>query len=155
MKKRSTTLLLGAFAATALLGACGDDKKSSGGSSADDFCGRMTEFKAQMDSFDGIMNSSTAPSADDLEAAFTGLAAGIKDLQNGAPAEISDALKTEGEAIDAMVTIFASYDWDATATMSEADSQSLNELMANPAVDEANNTLKDYGTNTCGMPVES
>ena len=143
MNKRLTTLVIGTFAATALLGACGDDKKSS---STADYCARITKFKTDADTYNMDFTSATP---EELETGFNAMLNALKDLPNGAPASIAADVKTEVAATEAMVAIFASYGWDGTATMSDADNQKLQGLMTDPELEAANTRLDDYYANTC------
>lgn len=144
MKKSLTTLVIGTFAAAALLGACGDDKKSS----TSDYCARIAKFKSDADSYNMDFGTATP---EELKAGFTAMAAALKGLEKGAPAEIAADVKLEADATDQMIAIFESYEWDGNATMSEADSQQLSGLMTDPALSTANDHLKQYEADVCGV----
>ena len=144
MNKRLTTLVIGTFAASALLGACGDDEKSSG---TDDYCARITKFKSDADSYNMDFGTATP---DELEAGFTAMVESLKSLQDGAPASIAADVKLEVQATEQMIEIFAAYEWDGAALMSDADNQKLQELMTSDALATANDRLEQFYADECG-----
>ena len=143
MTKRLTTVVIGTFVATALLGACGDDEKSSG---TDDYCARITKFKSDADSYNMNFDTSTP---DELEAGFTGMLNALKGLQDGAPASIAADVKVEVEATQQMMDIFAAYEWDGSATMSAEDNQKLQNIMSSEDLIAANDRLEQYYDDEC------
>lgn len=144
---KTLTAVVGTLAAVALLGACGDDKKSSGG--GNDYCARIVAFKAKSEAFNPDFANGTP---EDLKAAFTGMANELHAMQDGAPAEIAADVKVEVDYIDAMIELLDKYNWDVTASMSDEDYQRLGEINSDTAVSDANDHLKAYSEETCGIP---
>ena len=148
---KTLTLVVGTVAAVALLGACGDDKKSGSGG-GNDYCARILAFKAESEAFNPDF---TNGKPEDLKAAFTQMAASLHDMENGAPAEIAADVKVEADYIDAMIEILDKYNWDVTASMSDEDYQKLGEINSDTAVADANDHLKAYSEETCGIPSDT
>jgi len=144
---KTLTAVVGSLAAIALLGACGDDKKSSSGG-GNDYCARIVAFKAKSEAFNPDFTNG-AP--DELKAAFTEMANALHDMQDGAPAEIAADIKVEVDYLDEMMSILDKYEWDVTASMSDEDYQRMGEINSDTAVADANDHLKAYSEETCGI----
>lgn len=144
---KTLTAVVGGLAAIALLGACGDDKKSSSGG-GNDYCARIVAFKAKSEAFNPDFTNG-AP--EDLKAAFNEMAAALHDMEKGAPAEIAADVTVEADYIDAMIEILDKYEWDVAASMSDEDYQRLSEINSDTAVADANDHLKAYSEETCGI----
>ena len=146
MKKRSTTLLLSAVAMTALLGACGDDKKSSGGSSDAAYCTMIKAYKTKSDEMGSFMDSGDAKS---LKTAFTTMQSMIHDLDKKAPSKLAADVHTMTGAVDKIVAIFAKYDWDVQKLAAAPDAAELSTTMNTPEVSSASERLDAYSTDVC------
>ena len=144
---KTLTAVVGSLAAIALLGACGDDKKSSSGG-GNDYCARIVAFKAKSEAFNPDFTNG-AP--DELKAAFTEMANALHDMQDGAPAEIAADIKVEVDYLDEMMSILDKYEWDVTASMSDEHYQRMGEINSDTAVADANDHLKAYSEETCGI----
>lgn len=153
MKKRSTTLLLGVFAASALLGACGDDKKSGGGATSDAaYCKKIESYKAKADELDSVMQGSD-PAA--IKGAFTTMQGMIHDLDKKPPASIAADVHTMTDAVDKIVTIFEKYDWDFNKLATAPEAADLSTIMDNDAVNTASDNLDTYTSDVCGLDTSS
>jgi len=149
MTKRITTIAVAAVAATALLAACGDDKKSSDGGS-DAYCARVETYEQTSDELDSVFDSSDA-TADDIRGAFETMAGLADDLEDGAPAEISADLATINGAVDRMLEIFEQYDWDFAALETAPEAAELGTLMESAEVTAATDRLDAWALDTCGI----
>jgi len=152
MKKRSTTLLLGAFAATALLGACGDDKKSGGGSSDAAYCAQIKEYRDTSDSLDAVFDD---PDSEGVKNAFTTMQGMIHDLDKNPPAKIAKDVHTMTSAVDRIVAIFEQYEWDFVALSTAPEFAELQEQLGGEEFTTAGDNLEAYSVDVCGLPSES
>ncbi|MDO8390919.1 MAG: hypothetical protein Q7V57_10550 [Actinomycetota bacterium] len=152
MNKRSTTLLLGAFAATALLGACSDDKKSSGGSSDAAYCAQIKDYKTTADSLDSVFDN---PDSDGVKTAFTTMQAMIHDLDKNPPAKIASDVHAMTTAVDRIVAIFEQYDWDIIALSTAPEFAELSAELDGEAFTTASDNLEAYSVDVCGLPADS
>jgi len=151
MKKRSTTLLLGALAATALLGACGDDKKS-GGSSDAAYCAQIKDYRATSDALDSTFENPTSAS---VETAFTTMQGMIHELDKNPPAAISADVHTMTAAVDRIVAIFEQYDWDLVALQTAPEYAELQQQLTGEEFSGASDRLEAYSMDVCGLPADS
>ena len=147
MKKISTTLLIGAFAAAALLGACSDDKKS-GGSTDTEYCGLITSYKAKANELDSVMNGTDATA---IKAAFTTMQGEVHALDANPPASIAKDVHLMTATVDRMIAIFDKYDYDFTKMSTAPEAAELNELIASTDYTTAQDHLKAYSKDTCGI----
>lgn len=151
MKKRSTTLLIGAFAITALLGACSDDKKSSG-STDTVYCGLITSYKAKANELDSVMSGTDAAA---IKAAFTTMQGEVHALDANPPASIAKDVHLMTDTVDRMIAIFVKYDYDFTKLAGAPEYVKLAETMDGSAISEANEKLDAYSTGVCGLPPDT
>lgn len=169
MKKRSTSLLLGAFAVTALLGACGDDKNSSGGAaptgtaagtgstspgtitSDADYCSKLKAYRIKRDEMGSIiMNSGDATATKN---AFATEQSMLHDLDKNAPTEIAADVHTMTSALDTIIAIFDKYDWDTQALATAPENAEMTSTMDN--ADAAATRVDTYMTDVCGIPPDT
>ena len=148
MKKRSTTLLIGAFAITALLGACSDDKKSSG-STDTVYCGLITSYKAKANELDSVMSGTEAAA---IKAAFTTMQGEVHALDANPPASIAKDVHLMTDTVDRMIAIFVKYDYDFTKLAAAPEATELNTLIDSPDYKSAQSNLKAYSKDVCNIP---
>ena len=151
--KRLTTLVLGAFAAATILGACGSDSGSSGGAVSDkEFCGMIQAYKDKADSFDSAFTNND-PKA--IEEAFTTMQGVLHDLDSAAPASVKKDLDTMLSTIDRMIEIFDKYDWDFTKLATAPEFEELSTDLNGEEMTAASDRLDAYSKDTCGIDTGS
>lgn len=153
--KRSTTMLIGALAATALFAACGDDDKKSsdgGGTSDAAYCAQISEYRTTTDALDGVFDNPTAASVED---AFTTMQGMIHDLDQNPPSAIADDVHTMTDAVDRIVAIFEQYNWDFVALSTAPEFTELQETLEGEQFTAASDRLESYSIDVCGLPADS
>lgn len=153
MKHRTQILVIGAFAATALLGACSDDKKSSGGGTSDAaYCAQIAGYKAKADELDAVMSGTDSAAIKD---AFTTMQGMLHDLDKNPPASIAEDVHLMTDTADKMIDIFSKYDWDFTKLATAPEFEELSTLMNDEKYSTANDHLDTYTSETCGLDTSS
>lgn len=169
MTKRSTSLLLGAFAVTALLGACSDDKKSDGGAASTgtapgigstspgtvtsdaDYCSKLKAYRITRDEMGSIIMDSGDATA--TKNAFATEQSMLHDLDKNPPTEIAADVHTMTIALDKIISIFDKYDWDMQALSTAPENAEMTSTMDN--ADAAATRLDAYMTDVCGIPPDT
>lgn len=156
MKKSLITLAIGTIAATALLGACGDDDKSSDGGSGDTaaaggndaYCAKAEAFELASDALDSTFEN---PTEESLRTAFETIEPLLQSLATDAPAEVQADVDTLSVPLLDLIELVRSYDWDFAAVQTDPAFADFNAELESAETTQAQDRMNAWALDTCGL----